>query len=91
MAICGHLYFSVYLLFIAKPVGCTVGSILKFGNRDLVILKFGIWITLILSKVSLKNWHKSNLDQVILDSKTWDFQIRINLIQIKFFEQLGPG
>ena len=85
MAICGHLYFSVYLLFIAKPVGCTVGSILKFGNRDLVILKFGIWITLILSKVSLKNWHKSNLDQVILDSKTCDVENPVNLIHIKSF------
>ena len=31
------------------------------------------------------------MDQVILDSKTWDFQIRINFIQIKSLEKLGPG
>ncbi len=26
-----------------------------------------------------------------LDSKTWDFQIQIILIQIQLFEQLAPG
>ena len=31
------------------------------------------------------------MDQVILDSKTWNFQVLINLIQIKMFEKLGPG
>ena len=31
------------------------------------------------------------MDQVILDRKTWDFPIRINLTQIKMFEKLGPG
>ena len=31
------------------------------------------------------------MDQVILDSKTWDFQIRINFIPITFLEKLGSG
>ena len=30
------------------------------------------------------------MDYLILDSKKWDFQIRIILIQIKCFEQLAP-
>ena len=38
---------------------------------------------------SFKNWHKSKMAQVILDSKT--FKIWVNLIEIKFFEKLGTG
>ena len=48
----------------------------------MVILKCGIWITVIQSNVPFKNWHKSKMDRVIL---TWDFQIGVNLIQIKTF------
>jgi len=42
------------------------------------------------SNVALKNRHKSKTDNLILDRKKWDFQIRIILIQIKCFEQLAP-
>jgi hypothetical protein len=35
---------------------------------------------------SFKNGLESKMDQLILDSKTWDFQIRINLIQIIFLK-----
>ena len=48
------------------------------GWIQLVILKFGF-------QCSFKNWHKSKMDQVILDSRTWDFYIGINLIQIVVF------
>lgn len=44
---------------------------------------------MIQSNVALKNQHKSKTDYLILDSKKWDFQIRIILIQIKFLEQLA--
>ena len=53
------------------------------GWIQLVILKFGF-------QCSFKNWHKSKMDQVILDSRTWDFYIRINLIQIVVFLKTGP-
>jgi len=39
--------------------------------------------------VALKNQHKSKTDDLILERKKWDFQIRIILIQIKCFEQLA--
>ena len=31
------------------------------------------------------------MDEVILDGKTWDFQIRINFIPITFLEKMGSG
>ena len=46
---------------------------------------------MIQSNVALKNQHKSKRDYLILDSKKWDFQIQIILIQIKCFEQLAHG
>ncbi len=45
---------------------------------------------MIQSNFALKNRHKSKMGYLILDSKTWDFQIQIILIQIKLFEQLAP-
>lgn len=44
---------------------------------------------MIQSNVALKNRHKSKKDYLILDSKMCDLEIRIILIQIKFFEQLA--
>ena len=44
---------------------------------------------MIQSNVALKKRHKSKTDYPILDSKKWDFQIRIILIQIKCFQQLA--
>jgi len=44
---------------------------------------------MIQSHLALKNQHKNKIDHLILDIKTLDFQILINLTQIKLFEQLG--
>lgn len=43
---------------------------------------------MIQSNFALRNWHRSRMDYLILDSKTWNFQIGIILIHIQLFEQL---